>query len=301
MYKTRYVAWGILFVILGVLFLGDFLFNRPSMPTIKYNITLETDSLDFIRANLDRYSNVLLGNTVDSDTNVIISDSNKNCTYEGFTTTKNAYNSPIALFVNVQPTSDDSGVFYDMNINNSGYCMGVKLTKILDAIYEDKTWEDLNVNVPGLSGKVALYIPEESSVFYPYVRETIACNLNYDYSKVNSIMLKCEKVENIFSFIKNRKDTVITLYPEYLTVQNSRWIPCYPDQSVELNLDLSLADSFKDDEKERVLDFLSSKKFVSVTGLRVENRDYKVSAIRSMCWTFESPKIVQFKENIIEN
>lgn len=306
MFKTKYKVWVALIILSVIIKLGisyiPGIFAEITKGTPEVNVYVQSTENSKLKNQLVGLSgnkiSIKFVNSINDATQAILTDSSDLTIPTGFNKYENIINSPIVLF------APNTALRASENFTSAG---GKSLTKdlydILTAIESNKTWVDIGISKKVAYGTVSLIIPSKSSPYYNVVLETIYMALNQGKTtltasdvialedRVNNILSKCTQVEDIGRYIVNKRDNSkeipvgLVLGPEFIIVDKTSafsssdgdWMPIYLNKTSSVSMDLYVKPEF---EKNIIKSFADSS-FSSDTGMRMEERDYKLSDILS--------------------
>ena len=212
---------------------------------------------------------------------------------------KDYWYSPMVLYSGNFVLEEDSGFIIGNLDDQKSYRNASKnLKPILEAIENDKTWKDVGVNSKELKDKkVKLIIPDEYSKLHNYVKELFFVNLGgYDnmpeedfiilMNRVSKIIHKCEKVEDINTYltnaVENKKTSFVAVASEYVmndnyafSTDNSAYLtPIYPQKTISVRYSIYTKQDLSRELEEKLLDKYNSDKIKDKTNFRtVYNTD----------------------------
>lgn len=215
----------------------------------------------------------------------------------GYSKYDNYVYTPLVLFARSTCLNNDSG-FTVLDANSSDSTAYKDLLVILEAMEEDKTYEDIGISKKVATGPVKLAIPSKTSVYYPYIEELFYATINNGKipteaektalkTRVDNLMKKCIKVEDIGAKIielyeKDSKDYTLFIGPECLITRNKyafnttnddAWCTVYLNYTIPYSYDIFV----KTENKENLLNAFMLGKFSGETGYRVYNTN-KISS-----------------------
>lgn len=310
MFKGKIWTW---VIVLAVCSLFYWFFNIvvPSFGTdgniVINSEILENDSFlqDLTGVKFNKYRTV-----ISSDNPEIVFSLNSEKL--GYSKYENFISSPMVLYFPYEIDSYPDG--FSVVGKSTSYTTPFKcdLNGILNAIEQEKTWEEAGYSKRVFKGKVQLIIPNESSVLYEDTKRLFLKNL-YDIDKLNEeelkkaenrvkeIMNKCVKVFDVRASIHEayekdtfiQKDqTAVIVAPEYLYIQigeatsssySDSYIPIYPMKGHFINANLYCIETEepeKVEKYEKVLkNFKEKGKLYDNTGWRVTDRTYSLTGI----------------------
>ena len=292
MYKSRPILWLIatgtviaLCLLQG--FIGCVTYEAPPF-------SVYCDSSDnLLRRNLGNVEAVefdyKLYDTMDS-VDIIVKESS-NTTINGYKKYSNYVYTPIVLIARRACLEENSG----FTVYNSGGASSTcykDLLPILVAIEEGKQYSDIGIAKDVASGEVKLCIPSESNLYYNAVVDTIYATLNggvpteaerqHLKERVDNILSKCEKVEDIGTTIynvykKDDKNYTLFLAPENTlgisiypinTSNNGSWNIVYLNKTCGYYFDVFIRDC---ENHDALFNSITSKAFANSTRCRVYN------------------------------
>ena len=289
MYRARFQIWGILLCIVAIIFGIIKFIGWITEEPIRYTMYCMSDDNTF-KSNIS---------DIDKDYTFTLYDSKENVDYiiqpasdeiiPGYTKYSNYIYTPMVIWARTEATDVDYG-FTVLNENSSSSTVYKDLEIILEAIEDEKTFEDIGINKKVAKDKVKLYIPNKNSTYYPYVENLFYITLNNGKvpteeereelkTRVNSLLKKCSKVEDVGQKIlslysKNNDDYTLFIGPEALcardvyafnTTNNSAWVNVYPNWTCSYNYDLFV----KTENKEELIKILKDSEFSDKTGYRI--------------------------------
>lgn len=207
--------------------------------------------------------------------------------------------SPMVLYTGNFVLDKDTGfIISDLDSSQDYRTASKNLTMILEGIENNKTWAEIGVNVKELKDKkVTLVIPDKYSSLMPFVKELFFVNLtdNRELSeeeftnamnRVNKIINRCTKVEDLKSYLDNafEKDDIsfVAVGPEYLMNDNSSFsaenneyvVPVYPQKTTAISYSLYIADGTEQELIDKIIDKYTSKKIKQEINFRtIYNKD----------------------------
>lgn len=228
---------------------------------------------------------------------LIISKPNENI--EGYKEYNKYIYSPMVLYTGNFVLDKDTGFIVSNLDNSQDYRTASKnLTIILEGIENNKTWGEIGINVKELKDKkVSLVIPDKYSQLMPYVKEMFFANLTENkelseeeftntMNRVNKIINKCTKVEDLKSYLDNafEKDDIsfVAVGPEYLMNDNSSFsaenneyvVPVYPQKTTAAYYSLYIADGTEQELIDKIIDKYTGKKLKQEINFRtIYNKD----------------------------
>lgn len=302
MFKQRIWVW-ILIILLT--YCGNWVINMVITPATQLNIVYnvsETPELAKFRevgfAGIEEKFNL-------KNPDMIISMDDKEI--DGFKKYEEFYFSPLVLYIGDNAREEDSGFYIEetetsLNVYTNA---SKNLNILLDAVENDKTWQDIGVKENVATGKVILSIPDKNTGYYEYVKELFYLNIgeeitpeNYEQiaSRVEKIINKCEKVENVANYlnIKSEEDNlgnIALIAPEFYLSQytgnpfsssgssnkkSTFFVPTYFTKTVSLKYNIFIKNDIPEEIKETIIKKYSSNKILTKVGLRPTSNEIDI-------------------------
>lgn len=279
--KARIKYWVVALVACSILqFVVPAIIAKIREPNIYIPINSENveeyKEIDFILSSKDAFckSNI-------SDSAVVLCNSEKklDSTFDkGYKKYSNYFYSPIVFYMTQKDLTEASSVFLK-NTEETTYSVDAYV--ILNAIYMDKTWEDINVNLyknkTKESSKVCVVVPYEGNPLHTQVlaafKETFKRVENLEDcdadAKALAVYNKCEKVFDIVAEMTSCEKSKCYVAPEYVSIVNtdtvftnqnkgkslfryseSSFMPVYFTRSYNMYIDMYVKDVLSGDDKE---------------------------------------------------
>lgn len=325
MYKAKFKIW------ISMILLSAFIFNFSTimttldgwMPkgTTTYNVYMDVNEHSLI-SKFEGYkkSGAILKNvaTVEEAYAVVANASDKTIT--GYVKYAEQFYSPIAMFVPYSVYKEGDAPGFKTRSTNSHYYLEKDLKPLLEALEQEKTWEDIGLVKYFGKGNVDIVIPKTGAENYNTIYEYIKFVLN-DYSfdnfnnkelndRTNNVIAKCSRYEDAADYIiaicdAGRKGiNTIVLAPEYIVresyhiggTSNSSYsyIICYTPKTTALSYDLFVKEQDTNNSTMTLLKSLRQKKFVSSTGLRNVDITFNIYDVDG--FYYNNPFIVEVKK-----
>lgn len=292
MYRARMAIWAVLLSITLVFFGGYKLFSIIFEEKPLYTVYCNTDD-NTLKTNISNMESCNM-ELKDEKTNcdfIILKHSDE--TIQGYKKYSNYIYTPIVMWARGDCLDSEYG-FTVLNSGSYSATVYKDLKIILNAMLNDKTFEDIGINKKVAEGKVTLAIPSKTSVYYDYIKELLYSTLNNGKieesqksafkSDVNNILDKCQKVEDVGQKIialddKENKDYKLFLGPEsvcardcYSFCSRESWVPVYLNATYNIGYDLYV----KAEKSDELIKALKDSDFSEETGYRIFN-DNKLS------------------------
>lgn len=221
---------------------------------------------------------------------------------DGYVTYKDFMFTPMVGYA-VDDVTDTS---FGFSVHDS--IVEVDLRKILDGLLEGKSWQDIGIDKEIFEGPIQVCIPSEHSGYYNSIYALFMQTYGYikeangEYSeeaikKIDSVIAKCTKSNNIYSDIQNSLENdlykkIFYIAPEsYALMKDSEiydsnnrdyYIPIYFNVSVAKSLDLQIRKDEEDKIEKSILKAATETKgFVLNTGWRVDKSNLSMGDITS--------------------
>lgn len=227
---------------------------------------------------------------------------------ENYTEINKSIYSPLVMYVGIKATDVDSGFSVsDTNFSNSNIKVQKNLFNILDAMENNKTWQDIGINSDVLEGTVRLAVPDKYSPYRDQVKDLFMLNLtekditseNYNELslRADDILNKCIQVEDPKSYLVMNKDKenagkIVLIAPEYIMrfdrdnifpYNNSNYdkenffVPVYPTKTTAIAYSLYIKNGIDVELKESIINSYNGKIISTKTGFRnAKTNDYSV-------------------------
>ena len=305
MYRTRFDIWIFLLIL-------AFLIN--SVPKMLSNIDLEavedvytvyTEDVDMELVNAQSNLSVQVDNSgfnhqqtlknINTKDNADIIIGNFNEDFNGYKKYEDFLYSPITLFAPSQVLDYPDGFSHSKGTYNS---YGKDLKVILEAIENNKKYEDLGIDKHVLKGNIELYIPDQSNFYYETIVDVIYLTLNDGImptdtqknelkSRVDNIIKKCKKVEDIASIIEaayDNNENLLALAPEFIiangnafcSTQYNSYMPIYLNNTIAISYDVYIKENIKTSSNDEplnyeIIDIFNTGHYIEQTGYRSIN------------------------------
>ncbi len=298
MLKVKGKQWAVLFIICIavslainiITYLSGNVFNEYTGM-----ITIE-DNENVFDSSVWRLSDVFRNyNFVSDNGDMVITMSEESEEKEGYTLYEDFFYSPVVLAFYHGVNSYSSGFTYSTTSSSVPYYLSLK--DVLYGIYEEKEWSDLQISNKIASGPITLIIPNEGSVEYEAVVNSMykaVENSGMTEEEVDlfieEVLGKCTSVYDISSYMLEADKYTVYLAVEKDILYNSIYknsvytLPIYTEVSEYLSYDLYVQNStdivFTQNEidyteAEYIVNILRKEKiFVKYSGFRVSNSNY---------------------------
>ena len=291
MYRSRLAIWITSVCIIICLVLGVKFVKWIGAEPLTYDMYCVTSD-NILKTNISDMNGDYRFHLLDSneEADIIIQPTSTN-NFEGYTKYSDYIYTPMVLWARSDCTDSANG-FNVLNENYSNSTVYKDLMIILDAIENNKTFEEIGINKKVAQEAVKLYIPNKMSVYYPHVKELFYITLNGGIvpsdldreqlkSRVDMLLEKCVEVEDVGQKIlslydKDDKTYNLFIGPECLvsrdsyafnTTNDNAWMSVYLNYTCTYSYDLFV----KTENKDEILKSITESKFSKVTGYRVHN------------------------------
>ena len=272
-----------------------------AITTPKPEIVVSADTTKYGLKNVQKISVKGYKTRFSSDNADLIIDK-PNLEKDGYTEYNNAFYSPLVVIMPNRAFEANSGlVITDTSYSQSSRTATKNLRVILEAMEQDKTWEEFGFNKEITEGKVQLAIPDKYSNLRPYIKDLFILNLADEINENNildlslradKIMEKCYQVEDIETYLRANfeKDgfgKIALIMPEYMISDynsmfyvdveetNSYFVPVYPTKTTAINYSLYFKDEITKELKTKLLETYSGKPLSKKIDFRTTYQDLK--------------------------
>ena len=292
--KAKFKLWIAILILCSLLSQvpGIIAYITRDIPVTQYSVGFDMDDTA-LKNRVAGKEIVLQDNKVSLSVNntnqdFIIAKKNDKNLYDGYEKLNGYLYTPIVMFINTNLSSYKKNFTIVNQESGKAYMKDIRY--LLQAIEEDKTWEDIGIDEHLIGKKkeaVTLIVPSEYDETYQDIRNYFVMVLN-DFkapsgsdlpdlqARVDNILKKCRKQEDISGILKGRplhkgifvcKESVIS---ENLNSFKNGFLtsPYYYEVSPVKTMNIEYDVYVKKEKVDEIKQFLQSVEFLELFGLR---------------------------------